>query len=640
VRSLKNTLIHFWLAFGQIPFLADILHTLRASVCFPRLRGRGVHRANIERYVSTVQYAISTAALLCMGGLVDGAPPTEPEASADADRVEALTERIDPLQDDWPTEVTSAIVGKRLASLAKLFSQDGLAKDGLASLVAPNARTTPLRPGNMVLRTVGGNVHARRATAEALAANLTESVASAIADLVAPFDRDGSSPRFKFKVVGITPTSAGRWTTEVRFEGFGQRAGAPYQQTAQWRVGWKESKQPEQPLIQSVRLLAFEDVSAARPLMSDCTDAVLANLSDDRLQWMRGAEYWHDRIDSVGERNYFGHNGIAIGDVNGDGLDDIYVAMGTGLPNKLLIQQEDSTVLDMAVKAGVAWLDDTKGVLLADMDNDGDQDLLCAIGPTIVLCKNDGAGRFTRFVSMRGPTPASFYSLSLADYDLDGDLDIFGCRYVKLGYGISIPMPFHDANNGPSNHLLRNDGNDRFVDVTAEVGLDANNRRFSLSAAWADYDGDGDPDLYVVNDFGRNNLYRNDRGTFVDVAAEAGAEDQAAGMGASWSDFDLDGDLDLYVSNMFSSAGRRIAYQPRFKVEAAADARAGIQRHSLGNSLLINQGDGTFRDGSDECGVRMGRWAWGARFVDLNNDGYDDLVVPNGFLTNTLEDDL
>ncbi|MEK6677402.1 MAG: VCBS repeat-containing protein [Planctomycetota bacterium] len=201
-------------------------------------------------------------------------------------------------------------------------------------------------------------------------------------------------------------------------------------------------------------------------------------------------------------------------------------------------------------------------------------------------------------------------------------------------------MPFHDANNGPSNHLMRNDGNDRFLDVTREVGLDVNNARFSLAATWADYDNDGDPDLYVANDFGRNNLYRNDGNHFVDVAATAGAEDQAAGMGASWSDFDLDGDFDLYVSNMFSSAGRRIAYQPQFKEHVADQLRQQIQRHALGNSLLQNQGDGTFRDISDSAGVRMGRWSWGSKFIDLNNDGYDDLIVPNGFLTNDRKDDL
>jgi len=314
--------------------------------------------------------------------------------------------------------------------------------------------------------------------------------------------------------------------------------------------------------------------------------------------------------------------------------------MGTGLPNRLCLQQKDGSVRDVAVDAGVAWLDDTKGVVFADMDNDGDQDLLCAIGPTIVLCKNSGQGQFRRFVSMRARTPAAFYSLSVGDFDLDGDLDVYGCRYVSVRYGVSVPLPFHDARNGPTNHLMRNDGNDKYTDVTFRVGLEVNNTCFSLAAAWMDYDSDGDPDLYVANDFGRNNLYRNDGGKFTDVAAEAGVEDQAAGMGVSWGDFDLDGDPDLYVTNMFSAAGNRIAFQSRFQKGASAADLEAIRGHSLGNSLFQNQGDGTFREVGEQAGVRMGRWGWGARFVDLDNDGRDDIVAPNGFLTGRVKDDL
>ena len=187
---------------------------------------------------------------------------------------------------------------------------------------------------------------------------------------------------------------------------------------------------------------------------------------------------------------------------------------------------------------------------------------------------------------------------------------------------------------------MRNDGPESFTEVTDEVGLGANNSRFSLIGVWADYDDDGDPDLYVANDFGRNNLYRNDGGTFVDVAAAAGVEDQAAGMGVSWADFDQDGDLDLYVTNMFSAAGNRVATQPRFKPGIDEATRRRIQRQALGNSLFSNQGDGTFLPVSEVAGISMGRWGWGAKFVDLNNDGYEDIVAPNGFLTGALEHDL
>jgi hypothetical protein len=151
---------------------------------------------------------------------------------------------------------------------------------------------------------------------------------------------------------------------------------------------------------------------------------------------------------------------------------------------------------------------------------------------------------------------------------------------------------------------------------------------------------DGDPDLYVANDFGRNNLYRNEGGTFVDVAAEAGVEDISAGMGVTWADADLDGHMDLYVSNMYSSAGGRITYQRRFQKSADESVRASFQRHARGNTFFRNLGDGTFADVSLEAGTTMGRWSWGSLFTDFQNDGLPDLVVPNGFVTGEDPDDL
>ena len=144
---------------------------------------------------------------------------------------------------------------------------------------------------------------------------------------------------------------------------------------------------------------------------------------------------------------------------------------------------------------------------------------------------------------------------------------------------------------------------------------------------------DGDLDLYVANDYGRNCLYRNDGGHFSDVAATAGVEDIAAGMSVSWCDYNGDGRPDLYVGNMFSSAGERIAYQRRFQPGADDEVRRQFQRHARGNTLFENTGEGTFRDVSLDRDVTMGRWAWGSPFVDINNDGRPDLLVANGYIT-------
>ena len=179
--------------------------------------------------------------------------------------------------------------------------------------------------------------------------------------------------------------------------------------------------------------------------------------------------------------------------------------------------------------------------------------------------------------------------------------------------------------------------------MTRQVGLDVNNRRWSFAASWEDYDNDGDPDLYVANDYGRNNLYRNNGGQFVDVAAEMGAEDSASGMSVAWGDYDRDGWMDVYIANMFSAAGNRIISQPNFNPAPAAGLPQQFRRFVRGNTLLRNLGqasdstsDRTMAGFSDEgarARVTMGRWAWGSNFVDLNNDGWEDLVVANGFMT-------
>ena len=218
----------------------------------------------------------------------------------------------------------------------------------------------------------------------------------------------------------------------------------------------------------------------------------------------------------------FGNPGIAVGDVNGDGLDDLYVCQEAGLPNRLFIQNRDGSARDQSASWGVDWLESSRSALLVDLDNDGDQDLVVAILGGVVVAENDGQGRFQLRDVL--PTNDDTMSLSAVDYDMDGRLDLYVCAYDRnrhLGSLDDVALPgaapgfvVHDANNGGNNSLFRNqisaDGTWRFTDVTRDVGLDVNNHRWSLAAAWDDFDNDGDQDLYVANDYGRDNLYRND----------------------------------------------------------------------------------------------------------------------------------
>ncbi len=571
---------------------------------------------------------------VCLAATLAGAQDRQAE-------VDALAAKGDPLADDWRTEILHAHAKRQLDRLGEIVTAymtsadaidpaiDGILEPGsggscsLIRTITQNAGTSPF----YVRRHEGGrHVEPEIAPAETLVRWLSQL-------------RPAKSVRIAFDVVEVQRVDKDRFDTTVLVQLSGESKDGPFQHNVRWHAGWRSTDKPERPRIASLIVEASDVVKTSQYKFTECTHSVVADDAEWRQQLLRGGEYWYGKMDAVGELNFLGHNGMAVGDVNGDGLEDVYVAMGNGLPNKLYVQQANGTTVNTAHEAGVAWLDDTKGVLLVDIDNDGDQDLLCAMGPTIVLCQNDGAGRFTPVRKLRAATDAAFYSLAAADYDLDGDLDIYAVRYVKSRYGASVPMPFHDATNGPPNHLLRNDGAEGFKDVTYDVGLNKNNDRFSLSISWSDYDRDGDPDLYVANDFGRNNLYRNDDGVFTDVAAASGVEDQAAGMGVSWADYDGDGDFDLYVSNMFSSAGQRIADQPRFKQGNDA-LRGEIRHHSLGNSLLRQDADGRFADASTAAGVRGSGWSWGAEFVDIDNDGYEDIVVPNGFLTNKRADDL
>lgn len=206
-----------------------------------------------------------------------------------------------------------------------------------------------------------------------------------------------------------------------------------------------------------------------------------------------------------------------MGDVNDDGLDDLYLCQEDGLPNRLYLQNPDGTLRDSSEPAGVDWLEGSRSALLVDLDNDGDQDLAVAIMVGIVLAANDGKGNFDYQTLL--PTTDDLMSMSATDYDQDGKLDLYVCTYYRNGTdgpqsrtsGISGAFVYHDSNSGGPNSLFRNetadDGNFSFTDVTAASGLDQSNSRWSLAASWEDYDNDGDPDLYVANDFGLNNLY-------------------------------------------------------------------------------------------------------------------------------------
>lgn len=460
----------------------------------------------------------------------------------------------------------------------------------------------------------------------------------ALARLLAPF-AGHDAREVDVHVYRVEPIDRERVTTRVHLEFFGEAAGdrGARQIETDWVVTWTGAAIGEptvRPSLESVRLAGFlEAVREGGPWFTDATGAVFGGTGIYEERLARGLDAWWGRYEAALGLDANGYHGVAVGDVDGDGREDLYVAQSGGLPNLLLIQEADGTVRDRARVANVDLLDRTRGVLLVDLDGDVDPDLVIATSSALFVMENvDGVFR----PAWGSADARNVYSVAAADYDRDGDLDLYATRYHAddgVAAGLPVAIPYHDAENGGTNFLFRNDGAWAFADATAAVGLDANNTRFSFAASWEDYDDDGDVDLYVANDFGRNNLYRNDGGRFGDVAAEAGVEDLSAGMSASWADYDRDGRFDLYVGNMFSNAGNRVAYRPRFQSGAPASVREGYRRHARGNSMFRNLGDGTFRDVSEELDVTRARWAYGSVFADVNDDGSDDLLVANGYVT-------
>ena len=357
--------------------------------------------------------------------------------------------------------------------------------------------------------------------------------------------------------------------------------------------------------------------------------------------------------------------GIAIADIDSDGDDDVYVTVRRGY-NKLLENQGDGTFRENANFHGLDVKNHSTCAIFADFDNDGDPDLM--LGRSLLPCKyfENNGGWFSEVKSVVLPRLA--LSMSATDYNNDGLLDVYICTYRPAVLGGSSPAGgvasgsktwpdeflspkvakeyyqrhaksrAEDQGNmfpnlldqiGPPNVLLVNKGGGKFAPApeSAQIGVWRN----SMQATWADYDEDGDPDLYIANDWAADHLFRND-GTdgFADVTAEAGTTAFGFAMGATWGDYDNDGKQDLYVTNMFSKAGQRITSQ----VEGL---NADYAESATGNYLYHQKDDGKFDlvSGLKPPAMLVAKagWGWGGQFADFNNDGWLDIYSNNGYFT-------
>ncbi|HJN65633.1 MAG TPA: VCBS repeat-containing protein [Pirellulales bacterium] len=575
-----------------------------------------------------------------------------PAATLLLDNIQEKWRRIDDAsQDGWDTEAFTLRAERQLKRIGKFLTkgQKSVPED-LDALATDDFFCGLLLPKDLELVFQGPSIAVQRqrgaeeSGAESRTYSGSAGLHEAIAELARSFQH-AREIRTKFKTIMVRATES-RVNTRHYLEISGRLENGTLEQHATWDAQWTNTPDAA-PLLTSLGVVDFEQVHVQAPngtLFADCTESLLEQNPSYRQQFLQGYEHWLLRMPHVRYFVSLSNPGLAVGDVNGDGLDDLYVCQEQGLPNRLFLQRQDGTAEDVSSEWGVDWLQDSRSALLLDLDNDGDQDLVVAYIGGLLIAENVAGKRFE--VRTMLPTSEDLMSVSAADFDNDGDVDLYTTAYfpdhfIEHSHAGGLPtgvenFVYHDSNLGGTNILLRNDvADDRwdFLDVTEQVGLDMNNARFSFMGSWDDYDNDGDQDLYVANDYGRDNLYRNDGGHFVDVAEQAGAEDAASGMSVSWGDYDRDGWMDAYISNMWSSAGKRVSSQPQFKKNASPDVKRRLQRFARGNTLLHNDQNGGFRDQSANAGVEMGRWAWGSLFADINNDGWSDLLIGNGYIT-------
>lgn len=466
--------------------------------------------------------------------------------------------------------------------------------------------------------------------------------------------------------------------TEVKFAGRGHGPrGEVFWARGKLTIGWKRdaARPTSDPLAWQVRAWRTKDMrvaAASRPFFRE----VLKEAVPDAEDRQRARRSIHQELavrqltedDAPTPHRWFfvgsqdRHPGIAVADVNADGFDDIYVMARFG-PNQLLLNNGNATFREAAAEFGLDVADHASAAVFADLDNDGDLDAF--IGRTLArsVYLENRDGQFVDASDSFGTAlPALVSSVNAVDVNRDGLLDLYVSTYaaqmivsVLQNYQREHPgelAPSHmlrpvlddreaaqlsrrlqDAEShiyralpGPPNVLLLNRGGHFERSATGPEASFFN----TYQATWADFDRDGDADVYLANDFAPNQMLRNDgQGEFADITEATGTADIGFGMGASWGDYDGDGAEDLYVSNMYSKAGRRIT-------EHFAGLDPRFRKMARGNSLFRNRG-ATFEKVSGlkppALEVERAGWSWGGQFLDIDNDADLDLHVLSGYYT-------
>jgi hypothetical protein len=359
-----------------------------------------------------------------------------------------------------------------------------------------------------------------------------------------------------------------------------------------------------------------------------------------------------DRTNVFTYRNYYNGGGVAIGDVNNDGLNDIYLTSNMG-GNQLYINKGNWQFENVTAKAGVKgtkyW---STGATMVDINGDGWLDIyVCHSGNAHgkekgnELFINQHDGTFKEEAEKYGlvdnglSTQAIFF-----DYDKDGDLD---CFVLNNSFR---PIGTFDFNKDLRSvvdelggaRLYRNDGG-HFTNVTRQAGIFSSDIGFGLGVSVADVNQDGYPDIYVSNDFfERDYLYINQKdGTFKeDIQNEAGHVSLAS-MGSDIADINNDGQYDIFTTEMLPEGDKRLKKITSFESYDVIKAKQhdGYYNQYMQNCLQVNNGDGTFSETAFYSGIAATDWSWGALMFDMDNDGWKDIFVSNGIYKDLTDQD-